>query len=363
MKRYRVAIDLSVVKKTKTGTTVHVLNLVDAIRKLDPSDIDFVTFMGPQPLKFKNIFTKFLNAFLELYWLHIRLPYLAKKTEVDLIHFPANIISVWRPCKTVVTIHDTSFLRFPELCDRLWRIYIKLFARYAAHHADKILTVSEAAASDIARFYNIDVRKIVVTGNGFQEKKSEDGTLSPPLPEPYILYVGAIEPLKNLVRLIAAFAEALPHIPEGTKLVLVGPLGRDTRNVRQEIERGQLSGKVLLAGYVSRTVLEAYYANARLFVLPSLNEGFGIPLLEAMSYGIPVIASNRSSIPEVVGNAAILFDPFNISDIAKAIVQGLTDENLRRQMIEYGYQQIKRFSWETVAQRTLQAYREVLKGG
>lgn len=362
MKRHRVAIDLSVIRKTKTGTTIYVTNLVDAIRKLEPSDIEFITFMGPPPVRFKNIFTKFVNALLEIYWLHIRLPYLAKKANIDLVHFPANIISIWRPFKTVVTIYDTSFLRFPDLYDGLWGSYIRLFARYAAHHSDKILTVSEASANDIARFYNVDVHKITVTGSGFQEKKTEDERVAPPLPKPFILYVGAIEPLKNLVRFVDAFAEALPYIPSDMKLLLVGPFGRDTRRVRQEIERKQLLGKVLLTGYVNRTVLEAYYSNAQLFALPSLNEGFGIPLLEAMHHGVPIVASNRGSIPEVVGDAAILFDPFSISDIKKAIVQGLTNEDLRGHMIQNGYQRIKKFSWEMVAKTTLQAYREALKG-
>jgi glycosyltransferase involved in cell wall biosynthesis len=229
--------------------------------------------------------------------------------------------------------------------------------------AIKIIAVSCATKHDLIRYLGIPGERIAVIHEGIGR-----GTLKPvrirPLPYPYILYVGSEHPRKNLDGLLQVFARLKQGGDFGDlKLVKVGKAGGREVDFRREtlriVDGLNLRDEVVFTEWVSDEELAAYYSNAECFVFPSLYEGFGFPPLEAMCWGCPVISSNTSSLPEVVGEAAIRMDPRDIDGLAKAIQKVLTDENLRKKMVQEGFIQAQKFSWERAGRETLKAYQEV----
>jgi glycosyltransferase involved in cell wall biosynthesis len=269
----------------------------------------------------------------------------------------------------VVTVHDLALVRFPEFSKRLlgerWSIYK---TRKTLERATKVVAVSENTAKDLCDFYQVPPEKVRVIYNGIGEElcstpsseslKSVRARYAIPSGD-YILYVGGSDSRKNLERLFEAFSILLKKIKPLT-LVLTGGMGRGGKEIYGRISALGLERHVVLTGHLPTQELRLLYSGARLFAYPSLYEGFGIPVLEAMACGVPVMTSDTSSLPEVAGNAACLIDPYDIQAMAEAMEKILEDKNLAASLRAKGLERVKAFSWEKAARQTLEVYKECL---
>jgi glycosyltransferase involved in cell wall biosynthesis len=265
----------------------------------------------------------------------------------------------------VVTIHDLAFRVYPSLYPAAWRALFRAGTRRAGRRADAVIAVSEHTAKDIARFTRTDPARIhVVPLAAALPPSSEE-------PErvlarlrvrgPYVLFVGTLEPRKNLVRLVRAYRRAvgaagLPHT-----LVLAGPMGWKTNRLQAEV-RAEGPGQIVLTGATRPEDLDVLYRRASALVYPSLYEGFGLPVLEAMARGVPTIVSRVSSLPEVAGDAAVFVDPRSARELADAIERLLTNKEVAEALAAAGRARAAQFSWERTARLTLAVYRRVLEG-
>jgi glycosyltransferase involved in cell wall biosynthesis len=285
--------------------------------------------------------------------------------EADLLH-ATNHVAVppaGEGQRLVVTVHDLAFVHFPELFPRAWRTLYRLGLRAAVRRADAMLTPSRNTAEDVLSRTGVDPGKlhVVPLASSLPMGALEPGEVLARLkvPTPYVLFVGTLEPRKNLVRLVRAYrrvaANGLPHT-----LVLVGPLGWQQEPLLREIAL-QGPGEVLLTGRLSDGDLDAVYRAADVLAYPSLYEGFGLPIVEAMARGVPTVISNTSAAPEVAGDAAIGVDPRSVRDIAQAIESVLIDLDLAERCAARGRAQAERFSWDETARRTLEVYESVLE--
>jgi glycosyltransferase involved in cell wall biosynthesis len=300
----------------------------------------------------------------------LRIPMDLRREKIDLFHAPHYVLPPLTPCKSVVTIHDCIHLRFPQyLPNRLAYAYAWSSMWLATRRANRVLTVSEASKRDILRYYSIPDQRIDVIYNAIDDRLGEE-----PSPEdiervrdryqlnaPYVLYAGNIKPHKNLERLIEAF-HTLRQDPDlgHVKLLIIGDEVSKYATLRRAVHRYKLHKYVRFFGFVPDKTLAVFYRLARVFVFPSLYEGFGFPPLEAMASGAPVITSNVSSLPEVVGDAALLIDPHDPIAIAEAMRRVLLDSDLREDLRQRGLRRVKEFSWERSVRRVREIYDEVL---
>ena len=285
-------------------------------------------------------------------------------SSLDLVHAPspAAIPSAGSGQRLVVTVHDLAFLTTPSVFPPAWRFQFRLGLRATLRRADAIITPSRNTAEDLLSRTNVDPAKVHVIPLAART----DVTAADPeqilsrlkIPRPYLLFVGTLEPRKNLVRLVRAYRRAatsgLPHA-----LVLAGPVGWKHQTLLREIAlRGP--GEVVLTGDLTDEEIDAVYREAAAFVYPALYEGFGLPVLEAMARGVPTIAANTSSLPEVAGDAALQVDPDSVREIAAAIETLLTDPALAERLSMRGRARAERFSWEETARLTLQVYEKAI---
>ena len=300
----------------------------------------------------------------------LRIPMDLRRERIDLFHAPHYVLPPLTTCKAVVTIHDCIHLRFPQyLPNRFAYAYAFSSMWMATHRANRVLTVSEASKRDIQRYFSIADAKIDVIYNAIDERFGE--TPAPDevervrdryqLNAPYVLYAGNIKPHKNLERLIEAF-HALRQDPDlaHVKLLIIGDEISKYAALRRAVHKYKLHKYVRFFGFVPDKTLAVLYRLARVFVFPSLYEGFGLPPLEAMASGTPVITSNVSSLPEVVGDAALLIDPLDATAIADAMRRVLMDSDLREDLRQRGLRRVREFSWERSVRRVREIYEEVL---
>jgi glycosyltransferase involved in cell wall biosynthesis len=297
-------------------------------------------------------------------------PLALKRASIDLFHAPHYVVSPLTACPTVVTIHDCIHLRFPQyLPSRAAHLYARAMMTIAARRARRILTVSHASKEDILRYLKVPASKIEVIYNALDERLAASPTLDDIsrvrerflLTSPFVLYAGNIKPHKNVDRLIEAFS-ILRRRGNDAKLLIIGDEISKYPNLRRLVHRFQLHQYVRFLGFIPDETLAVLYRLATVFVFPSLYEGFGLPPLEAMASGTPVITSNVSSLPEVVGDAALLIDPMSPSAIAAAMARVLNDSALRQDLVRRGYERVKAFSWERSVRRVREVYAEVHGG-
>lgn len=264
--------------------------------------------------------------------------------------------------RLVVTVHDLAFLRHPRLFPGTWRGQYRLGLRAAVRRADAVLTPSRATAEDLVAATRVDPARVRITPLAAALPPSQvevDRVLHRlRIPTPYVLFVGTLEPRKNLVRLVRAYrrvaAGDLPHA-----LVLAGPMGWQAEPLLRELALDG-PGEIVLTGPLPPEDLDALYRGASAFCYPSLYEGFGLPVVEAMARSVPAVVSRTSSLPEVAGDAALLVDPRSVAELAAALERVLTDTELAERLAAAGRARAERFSWEETARRTLEAYRGVL---
>ncbi len=295
----------------------------------------------------------------------------ARRLRLDLIHDPVGAspftLGRWAGrYKRVVSIHDAIAFRYPEGYPRLNNFLHRHYVPYTLRNVDAVVTVSDHAREDLNEFLGIPPPEVHVAPPGVSETfhpvadaESAEVARRFGLDRPFILSVGAKEARKNLPRLILAFEDLHRDLPE-YQLALVGPtLWRHPISIDAIKARG-VRDRVRLIEYVSDEELRALYSRASLFVHPSLYEGFGLPVLEAMACGTPVVASNSTSIPEVAGDAAVFFDPTDVHALAEAMRHVLMDTDLQASLRAKGFERVSRFTWERAAETTAAVYRAVL---
>ena len=367
----RIAIDARKLRDYGIGT--YIRNLVRNLARIDrttdyvlivqPADVEIGSELGDN---FRTVPDWSQNYSIRE---QLTIPLDLRREKVDLFHAPHYVLPPLTPCKSVVTIHDCIHLRFPQyLPHRLAYVYARSSLWIATHRASRVLTVSETSKRDILRYFRVPESKIDVIYNAIDERLGEAPTATElaevreryQLNAPFVLYAGNIKPHKNLERLIEAFHTLRRGGLEDVKLLIIGDEISKYPALRRAVQRHKLHKHVRFFGFVPDKTLAALYRLARVFVFPSLYEGFGLPPLEAMAAGTPVITSNLSSLPEVVGDAAILIDPYEPDAIAEAMRRVLTDEGLRADLRGRGLERVKEFSWERSVHRVRAIYGEVI---
>lgn len=303
------------------------------------------------------------------FWTRVSLPihlYL-DAPKPDIFFSPSHYGPFLSPCKTAISIMDLSYIHFPELFAKKDLYQLKNWTARSASKANHIFTISNASKNDIMKEYKIASNDITVTHLGIKEafvvdkEKMKDILEKFAIKGDYILFVGTIQPRKNITRLIEAFAKVLKSDGnENLTLVIVGKKGWLYEKILEAPSTYHVLEHVKFLDFVSDEDLPVLYEQATCYVLPSLYEGFGLPVLEAMKYGCPVITSNVSSLPEAGGDAALYVDPYNPDDIAEKILYLINHPKIRKEMITKGFEHIKQFSWEKTAKETLEVLEKVV---
>lgn len=284
---------------------------------------------------------------------------------LDVFHSPDFVLPPVRRARTVLTVHDLSFIRVPECADPGLRSYLLRVVPASVRRADIVLADSECTKADVVELLGADAARVVVLYPGVEprfQRMWDTQVLDTVrkrynLPGCFVLGLGTLQPRKNFVRLIEAFAILAKEARDGLHLVIAGGAGWMYESIFRRIAELGLQDAVCFPGYVADEDLPALYSLADLFVFPSLYEGFGLPVLEAMACGTPVVASAVSSLPEVAGDAALLVDPLDTRALADAMRQALEDTGLRAEMVEKGLPQARRFTWSESARQLLELYR------
>ncbi len=350
--------------KNRVGIGEYAYELLKQLNEFKTQNLDFRIYLKDNPLsdmpnessnwKYKVIGPKKM-------WTQIALPFrlMFEKEKTDVFFTPSHYAPRYSPTSTAISIMDLSYIHFPDLFKKNDLYQLINWTRYSAVNAKLIFTISKSSKSDIIREYKVDSKKIVVTYPGIKQLKDMKNTDLKKfgIDKQYLLFVGTLQPRKNTSRLIEAFSKIED---KKVDLVIVGKKGWLYEEILAAPDKYKVRDRVKFLDFVTNEDLPSLYKNAKCFVLPSLYEGFGLPVLEAMKYGCPVITSNISSLPEAGGDAAVYIDPENVSDITTKINQVLKNEKLRAQMIKKGYEQVKKFSWEKTARETLKALEELV---
>lgn len=365
----RIGIDARLYGTEQAGLGRYVEQLIKHLEVIDTKN-QYTIFLRQanwnvyQPAN--NNFTKVL-ADIPWYGLaeHYTLPKIIKKANVDIMHFPHWNVPFFYHQPFVVTIHDLILVHFPNrrastrssFAYTLRYYFFKLVLRHAAKAARHITTVSEFSKQDIISTLRVPKEKITVTFPApLPVVATTTGSIPRTITKPYVLYVGAAYPHKNLDNLLAAWSA----LPESTKaayqLVLAGKDTYFYQRLRTEHAALITNGNVVTTGYVDDATLAALYQKAALFVFPSLYEGFGIPPLEALTYGVPVLSSNASCLPEILGSAAAYFDPEDSTAISTAIHSAIFNKNNREITLASAKNVLARYSWKKLAEQTSAIY-------
>ncbi len=344
-----------------TGTENYSLNLIRELVTLGEAHRFRLYFnQPPRPGLIPEWAEKRIIPFPRM-WTHVRLSWEMIEHSPDLLFVPSHVLPLAHPRRSVVTIHDLGYLFHPEAHTLFQNAYLRWSTRYNARAASRVLADSEATRQDLIRHYRIPPERIDVVYPGRNESLApvtDPDALAHVrvrygLSEAYLLYVGTLHPRKNLVRLVQAFGLVASSQSPDLQLVLAGQKGWLYDEILAQVQRLGLADRVVLTGYVPDADLPALLSGALAFVFPSLYEGFGFPVLEAMACGTPAICSDVSSLPEVAGDAALLVDPLDTQALAETIGRILADENLRHELVQRGFRQLRRFSWRSCAEKTL----------
>jgi glycosyltransferase involved in cell wall biosynthesis len=372
----KIAIDIRRMNEFGVGT--YTRNVIRALARLDRTNEYFllgqsqkVTEVGPLPTNFRPVSIAAhdsLGGFLQCHSA-------VRRLGCDVVHVPHLFwLPYSLPCPYVVTVHD--------VLDHMYRANNGSGLRRSLHFhltqrvlkkAACIFAVSQFTKSEVQNLFGIDPARIQVVYNAIDPRfltghatDADRQMLAEryQITYPFLLYAGRISPHKNLVRIIEAFAALKPELAKqdlypDLKLIIIGDELSKHPDLRRTVVRGGVQNDVRFLGFVPIDVLRIFYDVAKIFVFPSLYEGFGLPPLEAMAHGTPVLTSNTSSIPEVVGNAAVLVNPENLFEMMRALQRVLVDQSLREKLRQAGYEQVKRFSWEHSVSEILASYQQV----
>ncbi|HLG61340.1 MAG TPA: glycosyltransferase family 1 protein [Ktedonosporobacter sp.] len=299
-------------------------------------------------------------------WEQFTLPSLIRQKRIELLHSPVNVLPTWLPasCATVVTLHDLAFLRFPHVLTRAKRLYHRTFTIRSLRQATRIITASDSTRQDAHELASIPLDRMQTVypcidkrfSNVCEEEKLYAFREQHQLSEGYILYLGTLEPRKNITALIDAYAHLCQHYGRREKLVLAGGKGWLYDAIFEKVQQLELETEVLFPGFVTDAEQALWYQAAAAFAYPSLYEGFGIPVAEALACGVPVVTSNISSLPEAGANIALCVDPHDIEALAQALHRAITDQSYREQCRGMAPSVAQRFSASTMVGQTIAAY-------
>lgn len=363
----RIGIDARFFGPHAKGLGRYTQKLVEWLEKTDTQN-DYVIFLRrenfyeflPQNPRFRKVLADYRWYTLAE---QIFFPFVIRRQKVDLMHFPHFNVPIFYFRPFVVTIHDLILQHFSTrrastlgwLKYWLKNLAYKIIIHSALKRAKKIITVSQYVKREIIKYFKIMPDKIALTYEGAADGMN-DGQAPDfkkyAITKPFLLYVGNAYPHKNLERLVEGFEILTKKYNQDLQLVLVG--GNDY--FFQRLEKEKPAERIVFAGFVSEDELPSFYKSAAVYVFPSLCEGFGLPPLEAMSYGLPVVSSDATCLPEILGEAAVYFNPLEPQTMAEKINLVLTDEKLRRDLIAAGRERIKRFSWKKMAEDLLVIY-------
>lgn len=360
-----IGIDASrAARDYKTGTEWYSYYLIEELKKVIPQKIQVVLYASaPLPKNLNQFSDNWREKILfwppKYLWTQIRLWWELTFHPPDVLLVPAHTIPflpLRKKIKIVVTVHDVGFKRWPKLYKKIQFWYHDLTMRRIRRRADLIMTDSYFSQKEIVDLYRVAVEKIRVVYLGFDSKNyrprpgEENSVLAKhQINKPYLLYVGRLEAKKNIGRIIKSFSLVKNHFPE-LKLVLAGRGGHQYESVTRIIQSLKLEREIILPGYVAAEDLPVLMSQAEILIFPTLYEGFGLPILEAMASGVPVVTSNLDPHREVAASAAFLVNPQDPRVIAEAIKRILTEQQLKESLIEAGLKRVQEFSWERVAQ-------------
>lgn len=365
-----IGIDASrAARARRTGTETYALELIKALAALDSSlRLRLYTPHLPQHADWPRA------PHIEIrvipwprLWTHLRLSAELRLHPPDVLFVPAHVLPFYCPVPAVVTVHDLGYCYYPEAHRPFDRWYLDWTTRRHCRLARAIIADSVATKQDLVNFYQADPDRIRVIYLGRDERLAR---VSDPqvvaqtkirygLEGDYLLYIGTLQPRKNLVRLVEAFHLAARNLP-GLKLIIAGQRGWLYNDLLARVQQLGLAKRVIFTGYIDDADKPALLSGALAYVFPSLYEGFGLPVLEAMACGTPVLTSNVSSLPEVAGDAALLVDPHDAPAIADGLTQLITNPDLRRSLVEAGYRQVQKFSWQRAATQVLEVLERAL---
>ncbi|MGI6368081.1 MAG: glycosyltransferase family 4 protein [Anaerolineae bacterium] len=370
----RIGIDFTAAVRQQAGIGRYTRSLVRALAELDQSTAYVLLSAGrdpdpaPWPENFERRELPLTDRHLSILWQKLRIPLPVEVFTggISLFHSPDFVLPPVLCGRTALTIHDLSFLRLPECSSPGLLAYLNDAVPRSIKRADLLLADSESTLNDLVALMGVDLGRIRVV------YPAVDSTFRPAdhqeiarmrerhaLQGPYILSLGTLQPRKNYVRLIQAYHRLRmeQHIPHS--LVIGGGPGWLDQPIYDTIAELDLQEHVRLLGFVDEADLPALYSGAEVFAFPTLYEGFGIPVLEAMACGTPVVCSNTSSLPEAAGDAGLLFEPTDTDALADALLRGISDSALRARLISSGYAQATRYTWKESAQRLHAAYLEL----
>lgn len=363
-----IGIDASrIAVAARTGTEHYTWELLRALAQIDRST-RYTLYANQPPAALPPLSPNFrLRAMpFPRLWTHARLSAEIVARPPDVLFVPAHVLPLGAPfarrTRTVVTIHDLGYLHFPAMHTRAHRLYLRLSTVWSARAASHVIAISAATRDDLVRYARIAPDKISVIYHGlaprFQPAPSAEIAAVQAkydLHAPHFLYVGTVQPRKNLERLIEAFAQVLrtQHLAPNTQLVIAGKRGWLSEGIERRAAALGIADRVRFTGYVDDADLPALLSGALAFTLPSLYEGFGMPVLEAMACGAPVLTSTTSALPEIADGAALLVDPTNTTAIAEALARLASDATLRETLRARGLQRAAMFTWEQCARATL----------
>jgi glycosyltransferase involved in cell wall biosynthesis len=366
LSKMRIGIDATPILLRKGGIGYYTYNLLDHLTRVDTQN-EYILFETTQkepesPIPFisrPNVRSIYTPKMLQ--------KWRCRKERIDLYHGTNFRLRGKGRKGNIVTIHDLAFKHYPHFLKKKFGQFLSfLKTKRDVQRANRVIAVSAHTAKDVVEFFKIDTEKVRVVYHGVDpdfrpdvprasilEMKEKYHILAPQ----YILWVGTLEPRKNLRTLVQMY-DQLKGLHDEYHLILAGGLGWQYEDILQMTQT--LGSKVQITGYLPREDLVSLYAGAALFVYPSLYEGFGMPLLEAMASGVPIVAARTSSIPEVIGNAGILVDPLNISEMGEAVRRVLTDRSVSSSLREKGMARAREFTWDRAARETLRIYQEVI---
>lgn len=378
----RIAIDYTPALHQGAGIGRYTRELIAALARIDAHNQYILFCAGAEPgLQGANLpdlpanfmlrATRISPRWLTIGWHRLRLPWPAEQLtgECDIFHSPDFALPPLRHARGVVTVHDLSFLRLPQCAEPSLRAFLERAVPRALSRAAHVLADSDNTRRDLIELLAIPPEKISVVPAGvashFRPVRNvlqlAEVRARYQLPQWFILSVGTLEPRKNFPRLISAFARLRRHTGLPHELVIVGSQGWLFQDIYERVAKEGLEELVHFTGFVVDQDLPALYTLADLMVYPSLYEGFGLPPLEAMACGTPVVASNNSSLPETLGNAALLVDAEDVEALADAMARVLGNANLRARLSDLGRAQAARYTWENAARALLAAYQKALQ--
>lgn len=351
-------------------------NLLDQLQKLDKKN-DYFVFLLPEDYSSVELSDNFHKVLADFPWYgvqeQVKFPPLLNTYKLDLVHFPHFNIPIFYRGKFVVTVHDFIHHDFKmkratthsNLVYELKHHVHKYVINQALHRSKKIITVSEFVKNQMMNKWGVNTEKIIVTyeaagdnllhlSKTLSEKQTNEILHDLNVKPPFIFYIGSAHPHKNIEGFIKAFLK-LHQKYQDLQLVLAGNDPYFWKRMREEFHHPD----ILFLGFITDEQLVALYKRAQGYIFPSFAEGFGLPLLEAMAMGTPVVSSNATSLPEIGGDAALYFDPYNVDDMVEKISHILNDQKLRKSLIEKGSKRYQKFSWEKLGKETLRIYESI----